>query len=362
MGEPPATANNEVDANQRLRRMYYSEAPNNANVNYRRFRLGRAVGASACVPVLFKPVEMPSLYPDLNIQLVDGGVHDNQGVSSLLEQGCTVMLVSDGSGQLADDADPRLRAVKIGLRADEIAQERVRVAEYQELESRVRSGLLRTLMFLHLKKDVDVPPKDWVGCPLPYHASEEAKPAADSGPLTTYGINREIQRAIAAIRTDLDSFNNAEAWALMTSGYRMTETHFPPKLNNATVPELPDAERPWRFLCIADRMAEPTADSELLSLLKLSRQRFFKAWDWHTELPRLRTPLMVAGLIAAVLIVALVWSAFQWPVAVLAAIVVALVLLIVLRRHVLAFAVAMGARLYLRHYNDTYLEKGRVTS
>jgi len=42
--------------------------------------------------------------------MVDGGAYDNQGIVSLLEQNCTVLLVSDASGQTAVSLEPRPRA------------------------------------------------------------------------------------------------------------------------------------------------------------------------------------------------------------------------------------------------------------
>ena len=59
MGEPPANIDSEIDANYRLRRMYYDEAPQ----PYRNLRLGYAVAASSCVPGLFDPLALSRLYP-----------------------------------------------------------------------------------------------------------------------------------------------------------------------------------------------------------------------------------------------------------------------------------------------------------
>ena len=59
-----------------------------------------------CVPGVFAPLRLKNLYPNRDVLLVDGGVHDNQGTASLLEQGCTVILVSDASGQLESQAHP----------------------------------------------------------------------------------------------------------------------------------------------------------------------------------------------------------------------------------------------------------------
>lgn len=75
MGEPPAGIDSEIDANDRLRRMYYEDAPD----ELQNIRLGDAVAASSCVPGAFAPLALSGLYPDRTVRLVDGGVHDNQG-------------------------------------------------------------------------------------------------------------------------------------------------------------------------------------------------------------------------------------------------------------------------------------------
>ena len=95
MGEPPASINTEVDANGRFRRVYYRDLQRIYGIIF----LGDAVAASACVPGLFPPFSLSGVYPGYTIRLVDGGVHDNQGLVGLLEQDCQVLLVSDASGQ-----------------------------------------------------------------------------------------------------------------------------------------------------------------------------------------------------------------------------------------------------------------------
>jgi len=219
MGEPPAGIDAEVDGNYRLRRMYYDDAPE----PYRNFSLGDAVAASACVPGLFEPLELDGLYPGKVVRLVDGGVYDNQGIVSLLEQNCTVLLVSDASGQMDAKDEPSSKALNVLLRMNSILMARVRQEEYHRLSARLRGSLLRGLMFIHLKKGLHVDPVAWIGCDEP---TEGSKSRAASDPMTDYGIPKSVQARLAAIRTDLDSFSDAEAFALMTSGYRMTEREF----------------------------------------------------------------------------------------------------------------------------------------
>jgi hypothetical protein len=174
MGEPPGTIDTQIDANYRLRRMYYNDAPK----GNRKVRLGDAVAASACVPGIFEPLAITHLYErevpkdergvnsrlviEPILRLVDGGVHDNQGVAALLDQGCNVLLVSDASGQMNAEDFPSNRILGVPLRSNNILQARVREAQYQGLCSRLRSGLLKGLIFVHLKQELLVTNKSIV--------------------------------------------------------------------------------------------------------------------------------------------------------------------------------------------------------
>lgn len=301
MGEPPAGVDSKVDANYRLRRMYYDKQ---APQKYKNFPLGHAVAASAAVPGLFEPLNLPDLYPDKTVRLVDGGVHDNQGVSSLLEQGCLVMLVSDASGQMETVDKPGNGVLSTLLRSNSVLQARVRVAQYHDLDARRTSALLRTLMFLHLKKDVESEPVDWERCQDPF----QPKP---KNVLTSYGILKTVQRKLANIRTDLDSFHDIEAFALMTSGYRMATKWFEDNTNHG-FPQLPPVETDWRFLSVEAPMKTEAEGLErqhdkLMKLLECSNCLAFKVW-------KLKPGLKVLGLtILAVFAIAILVAAFLGP-------------------------------------------------
>ena len=276
MGEPPMGASGDVDRNDLLRRMYYSEAP----VAHQRIRLGHAVAASACVPGLFDPFELRLLYPRRTVRLVDGGVHDNQGIAGLLEQECSIAIVSDASGQMNSERTPSGELTSVPLRSNSILMSRVRESEFRELSSLRSSSVMSGLMFLHLKKDLDVNYVDWIGCRDPYTALDDSKKRKGATTLTSYGVLRPVQERLAGLRTDLDSFSDAEANSLMLSGYRMASTEFsrslPTLATNTTSPET------WRFLGIAptlDRATDHDADHQLLlHLLKTGAKKGFKAW------------------------------------------------------------------------------------
>jgi predicted acylesterase/phospholipase RssA/tetratricopeptide (TPR) repeat protein len=307
MGESPWAIDPDADGTNRLRRMYHGEAP----PEHRATRLSQAVVASACVPGLFEPVRIDGLYrleekgrnPEpLIVRQVDGGVHDNQGIASLFEQGCSVVLVSDASGQTALAPDPGGGTLAPLLRSNSVLMERVRQEQYARLDTMQKGGLLKGAMFIHLKKDLDVVPVDWMGCEEP---REDANQVDE--PLTEYGIRKKVQELLAGIRTDLDSFSEVEAYALMTSGYRMTE-HYLPQVQVLPT-HLQDAGE-WDFLAIESvlRGARTTDTSyrRLLRLLRSAGSRMFRIWSQS------RVLLLITLLLAMVAIVLIgTWLVYE---------------------------------------------------
>lgn len=309
MGEPPNPINQEIDCNYRLRRMYYDEAP----AAYRDFRLGYAVAASSCVPGLFEPLILDGLYPDgdgklkdehlISVRLVDGGACDNQGSASLLEQDCTVMLVSDASGQMEAVNTVGGGPVGVLLRTSSVSQARVREAQYTDVAERRRASLLRGLMFIHLRQDLLGGGVAWKDCPSSRRVSDFKSALDLSGDATSYGVAADVQRKLSAVRTDLDSFNDAEAFALMASAYRMTAQQFDEKKSVDGFPP-PANPEPWRFLAVDDAM-KPGPDHEkprkhLERLLDASGSLAFKIWSLWRPLIVLKWALLAALLVGIV--------------------------------------------------------------
>jgi predicted acylesterase/phospholipase RssA len=154
----------------------------------RDFRLGWAVAASSCLPASFEPLTLEGIESGRDVRLIDGGVDGDRGLSGLLDHGCSVAIFADASGKMLDAPEA--------------------------LAARLASGALRGFCFVHLNQDVAPHPLDRI------RGNDAPRP----GPTTSYGIDRELQRALCAIRTDVDTFTEVEAYALMLSGYRMT-TH-----------------------------------------------------------------------------------------------------------------------------------------
>lgn len=212
MGEPPGLTGDEIDMNERYRRLRYEDTEIERLRNY---PLAYAVAASSCVPAMFEPLPLPELYPGRTVRLVDGGVHDNQGMAGLLNDGCDFILCSDASGQMESQDAPANGMLGVFWRSDGILQDRLREAQYRDIKARAESRVLNGLFFVHLKQELESAPIDWIG-------SEDPQDEACAVSCTSYGVDRELQRLISEIRTDLDSFTEVEAYALMASGYLMT--------------------------------------------------------------------------------------------------------------------------------------------
>ncbi|MDQ3918392.1 MAG: patatin-like phospholipase family protein [Acidobacteriota bacterium] len=319
MGEPPAPLSAKIDCNYRLRRLYYADAP----PDYPPVRLGYAVAASSCVPGLFEPLILDDLYPDtterrISVRLVDGGVCDNQGIGSLLEQDCTVMLISDGSGQMDSLDVPSVGLLGVPLRSNSILQARVREAQYGDIAARRSSSVLRGLMFVHLKQDLSGQSVTWRDCPPAQREYEFDREDAVASPtasgVTPYGVAADTQLRLAAVRTDLDSFCDAEAYALMASAYRMTANQFLGKEPCVEGFDGGAPSEPWRFLEIEPSLKPRGENKERLDkVLKAAANSAFKPWMLSPALIALKWALVAAVVVGVAFIFYSRWSASVIP-------------------------------------------------
>jgi hypothetical protein len=176
--------------------------------------------------------------------------------------------------------------IGVPMRTNSVLQSRVRMAQFRELSARRRASALRGLMFIHLKKDLQVKSLDWIDCPDPQDSYGQDLP------LTTYGINKKAQERMAAIRTDLDSFSDAEAKALMISGYRMTGKELARRM-----PELDKADGTtveWEFMKFDQSLTRTDAPAPLLKLLSVAASLAFKIWRLWPPLSAFAITLGVA--------------------------------------------------------------------
>ena len=171
--------------------MYHAEAPRLrdkwrewfrrpfAPPDYQAIRVGDAVAASSCVPGPFRAAG-----PVGPVRRQDGSSRRRRRVRQPGRR------KPAGAGLQRDDRERCQRpdgcarscraAVASACRCARSASRwrASRQAQFQELDARRRSGLLKGLMFLHLRKDLDADPVDWRECQDPHEASDEARPAA----------------------------------------------------------------------------------------------------------------------------------------------------------------------------------------
>jgi len=285
MGEPPrqGTADQslreDVDKNTILARTKWADLPEAC----RDFPLGGAVAASACFPGGFPPMQVPGLFDDLVVELVDGGVHDNQGVEGLVDRGCTHWIISDGSGQMPDIKRPSTRLPATLGRVISIYGDAERE---QRLLQLLRAG--GTVAFMHLQTGLPARERTPGGKVTEQEASLTS---------TAFGVDEDVQRALAQVRTDLDAFCEVEAWALMADSYQLTGEIVPKQAGLAALGTAGPG-REWPFEVVAEQLAQPS--ERFLKLLHASKERFLKPARMTSFLLPLTLLLMLAGVGAAV--------------------------------------------------------------
>jgi predicted acylesterase/phospholipase RssA len=270
MGESPWAVHAAADSIQRLE-WYEYNAPNNWQME-----LSRAVAASACVPLVFEPLRLRPYYDELEVSLVDGGVHDNQDTVALLAHDCNVVLVSDACGQLMLEPKPPTglgAAVPSGKRSMDTLMERVRLANFADLEARQRSGLLRGLMFLHMKAGL--------GASVIHLPFSRESYQLEMTKLSSAGVRRDLQQALSELRTDLDAFTEIESSALMACGYKMATKGLDGDLPELATRWSPAPHDNWPFKAMLEEIKAPDIGAkrleELLDALRAGQSVVYAA-------------------------------------------------------------------------------------
>jgi predicted acylesterase/phospholipase RssA len=299
----------DVDKKDRYTRpTSYEELPD----SYRNFELGIAVAASSCVPGLFHPLALRDLYPDSSIELVDGGVQDNQGVGGLLEMECTHMIISDASGQLNSEARPAKRVVAALERASGIMNERMRDEVLYHLFARMGQATENPLnessiALLHLKKGLGIAVHSYRTREAVAVENQE-QPSYPKDSTFQYGVDPRIQRKLAAIRTDLDSFTEVEGYSLMLNGYQVSKLETV-SLQQQLCPHQPTTMKQPVFLQpgLAAQLSNP--NETFLRLLDVAcKTSFFKL---PVLFPWLNALFASLGLILLILIVRGLYEVYQ---------------------------------------------------
>lgn len=297
MGEPPREdpVSRDVDKRMRLARTAGYEA---LPPRYRDITLGHAVAASAAVPGLFHPLAISRLYPGVRVELVDGGVHDNQGIQGLIDRGCTQFVVSDGSSQMEGERRPSTSVLATLVRSNSVLLSRIREEQVVRLEGQASS---RAFCFIHMKKGMApevIPSVLAAGGARGGEARRAPAGASFAGPpVRAAGLRRRVdlrvQEALARVRTDLDAFHDAEAYSLMLCGYFLASAELP-KCTSVWMRRSAVSPIEWTFHAVAPLVAKPTA--AYLRVLHVSARVVLKVFALY--------PALWAGVAAALCAVA----------------------------------------------------------
>ncbi len=269
-------------------------------------KLEQAVGSSAAVPGIFQPLVFRNLYDDRTVEavrLVDGGVYDNQGLTALFEEECTHIICSDASGQLIFERDASGKVFGVIPRANDALMEKIRVDEMNLLLERhaatadlnaIRLGtellppppptLAQQGAVEHLRRRFRVEESAF------FHLKSEYAPTP--GGMPALGWSREVSE----LRTDLDSFTDREAFAVMYHGYYLAAHAVTPETFPSCVPaRVPESPDRWRFGAVQPLLASP----DLQRHLAIGAGRLFKVFAmgnaWAGLAWLLAGGLMLAG-------------------------------------------------------------------
>jgi len=187
-----------------------------------------------------------------------------------------------------------------------------------------------------------------------------------------------VQRLLAGNRTDLDAWNDAEAFTLMLSAYRMTEHQIDGSTTTLPMPKQEPDDPNWDFLKADELQKAAQEGSMFMRILTVGSKTALKVWHLHKALR------ILGLLIAAIALGVLVYYGWQcrdcalvtvrgiglFALAMLVATIFGkLVMQIVWFRQTLmkfAFGVGMSlfgflvARLHLHVFNPLYLRLGKL--
>lgn len=304
MGEAPRenVSSQEIDKNLRLVRPSSYQL---LGKEHQDFLLSHAVAASAALPAVFAPIKISNLYPNkIDLQLVDGGVHDNQGIEGLLNFDCTDFIISDSSRPLEFEAKPDIRNDGLLLRVRSILGDRLREEQsFRMLEGKYKNHTA----FIHLRKNFPIIKQDYL---TPTSKTKEPKPLSFISDFTlsndNLAIAPEVQQLLARIRTHLDSFTDLEAYSLMFYGYQISQQVLleTPSLEHLIKKPISyTSSINWPFLKIAPWAKQPTIN--YLHQLQVGSERFLKVFRLNPLVKKLS--LLVLFLIFLLII----WVAFS---------------------------------------------------
>jgi predicted acylesterase/phospholipase RssA len=183
--------------------------------------VGTAVAASADFPPVFTPLVLLGIYDDLHVSrlgLTDGGVYDNMGIGTLLEEGCTHIIASDTGAPF--EVEERVSPGYVGMigRLPDILMDDVADQQRSNLRGRARfQDDLNSCMdpFPDLASARDTLAKKYGLDGLAFFSVDSLDPSSYGG----IDLGPCDPQKVACLRTDLDAFGDIEVSALINTGY-----------------------------------------------------------------------------------------------------------------------------------------------
>ena len=235
--------------------------------------LATAVAASANFPPVFPPLVLLGIYDDLHVTrlgLSDGGVYDNMGITTLLDEGCTHIIASDTGAPF--DVTQRVSSRYTGMVSRLPAVLTDDVAEQQRTQLRERRHVSARLAACQGGSPALRDLKDQYGLKsLAFFSIDSVNPAGCGG-----GIPLDFApEAVARLRTDLDSFGDMEVAALINTGYdradRFLRAYFTEPLYSA------QSQSDWNSPAVIPRPINAASAQRMSRVLTVGQSRLFRS-------------------------------------------------------------------------------------
>jgi len=315
MGEIPPRNDIFYDIDKKDRYLYttYKEIKTRS----KGFPVGAAVAASAGVPGLFPPMAVSNLYLDKTVELVDGGVFDNQGIAGALwmleaSKSCDFFVVSDASGQgeATDNLDtgtlsvlPLMAGILTSRVREEMVNNLIKQSKSNVAFTHLTRGLYANKVLVNKKGEVSDIDEDIK------HGVVDSK--------TAFNVAQNNQLLLSKIRTDLDAFSDYEVYSLEKDAYQMSDKrlqelkdNIDKKLERSSAIEVTTK---WEFDCLKQRLGNKD-DKALEKQLTIGQHKFFKTFRQNFVLSLVaHIPLIIFFLAVAFGIHYLVKTNFETP-------------------------------------------------
>jgi predicted acylesterase/phospholipase RssA len=276
-----------------VRDLYYIRSAEHMSPRLRtdfdRISLGLAVAASANFPPVFSALIHLGIYDDrfvTRLGLTDGGVYDNIGITTLVDEGCTDIIASDtGAPFELESASPKSTWGTLSRLFPVLTDD---VADHQKNRLQERWKVSHGLAgYSDKDRAINELKGSYALSGLALFGIDTLAPPGAGG----LQLERQDRLDVAALRTDLDAFGDLEVAALVNAGYDRAD-----RLLRANLKELPySAETRAQLAPVHEpHHLSPGEKERLPKVLKIGGSRVFRALHMRSPEAWLFTLLVVA--------------------------------------------------------------------